>query len=400
MKKNIITSKVEGFLKDHYLFRYNEVTNDLEFKGINDNSNFKSMDDYEFNSIHRFLINNGIKCSINELRTILVSDFSPIFNPFKDYLNSFEPWDTKIDFIDELAKSVATTNDVFWKKCFKKWVVALVASLLKDEIINHTVIVLSGEQGKGKTTWTMGLVPMALKKYCFSGTINPDNKDTLTHLSECMLINLDELENLNKSEIGSIKEVITKGNIRIRKPYARHNQTLIRRASFAGSVNGKEFLTDVTGTRRFLCFDIININNNHSVLLENVYAQAIFLFNNNFQYWFDLEEIKEINLSNEEFRAASVEEELLLEYFEVCDRDDASHYLSTTQILSYINERVRININDSSRNKMGRVLRAKNFLKTKKGGRSVYALKQRVNKLDEPIQEVVTENSNLLRKAG
>jgi hypothetical protein len=32
-----------------------------------------------------------------------------------------------------------------------------------------------------------------------------------------MLINLNELENLNRSEIGSLKEIITKTQIRMRK---------------------------------------------------------------------------------------------------------------------------------------------------------------------------------------
>jgi predicted P-loop ATPase len=44
-------------------------------------------------------------------------------------------------------------------------------------------------------------MPKQLKEYIFSGTINPNNKDTLIHLAECMLINLDELENLNKTEM-------------------------------------------------------------------------------------------------------------------------------------------------------------------------------------------------------
>lgn len=56
------------------------------------------------------------------------------------------------------------------------------------------------------------LMPLELKQYIFSGSINPNNKDTLIHLAECMLINLDELENLNRTEIGSLKELITKNH--------------------------------------------------------------------------------------------------------------------------------------------------------------------------------------------
>lgn len=51
--------------------------------------------------------------------------------------------------------------------------------------------------------------------------------------------------------------------------------------------------------------------------------------------------------------------------------------------------------NDSTKIKMGKVLRAHNFLRIKKKGRYVYALKKRVNKLDEPLQQVVTEKNSL-----
>ena len=137
--------------------------------------------------------------------------------------------------------------------------------LLEEKEINHTVIIFTGEQGLGKTTWLLNLVPEPLRKYRFSGTISVSNKDTLVHMSECMLINLDELETLNKSEIGEMKELITKGTIRQRLPYARNNSSLIRQSSFVGSVNNGQFLTDITGNRRFLCFQALSINYLHKI---------------------------------------------------------------------------------------------------------------------------------------
>jgi len=101
----------------------------------------------------------------------------------------------------------------------------------------------SGAQGIGKTTWMEKLCPSILRPYLFSGTINPNNKDTLIHLAECMLINMDELENMNRTEIGTLKEIITKSAIRIRRSYGHNNESLTRRASFMGSVNTSLFLT-------------------------------------------------------------------------------------------------------------------------------------------------------------
>ncbi len=113
----------------------------------------------------------------------------------------------------------------------------MVACVINEKVTNQTVIVFSGKQSVGKTTWIEKLISKSLKDYMFSVTIKPNNKDTLIHLAECMLINLDEIENLNLTEIGTLKELITKTHIRMRKAYGHNNEPLTRRASFAGSVN-------------------------------------------------------------------------------------------------------------------------------------------------------------------
>ena len=125
-----------------------------------------------------------------------------------------------------------------------------------------------------------------------SHVLNHSNKDTLIHLAECMLINLDELENLNRSEIGSLKEIITKTHIRMRKAYGHNNENMPRRASFAGSVNTAQFLNDTTSSRRFLCFEVEHIEYTHDIDINKVYAQALQLKEDGFRHWFNQEEIK------------------------------------------------------------------------------------------------------------
>src|SRR5690606_32151891 len=210
--------------------------------------------------------------------------------------------------------------------------VAMVACVTNDKAINQTIIVFSGKQGVGKTTWIERLIPREIKEYMFSGTIKPNNKDTLIHLVECMLINLYEYEQLNLTEIGTLKELITKKHIRMRKAYGHNNETLPRRASFAGSVNTAQFLNDTTGSRRFLCFEVEHIEYTHNIDINMVYAQAIELYKNGFRYWFNQEEIKEIDLNNEQYQIRSPEEELLLTWFDIADRETANNFLNTTQI--------------------------------------------------------------------
>ena len=217
--------RLELFLSTRYVFRHNMVSGKLEFQYFG-KKKWHVMNDFIENSMLRECLKGRIKTNLSSLRNLLYSDFCELYNPFEDYFYNLPSYDEKTDYILELANTITTTKQELWQECFKKWIVAMVGCVLDDKVINHTVIVFSGKQGLGKTTWVEKLVPRKLKEYLFSGTINPNNKDTLVQLSECMLINLDELENLNRSEIGSLKEIITKTQIRMRKAYG-HNSYIV-----------------------------------------------------------------------------------------------------------------------------------------------------------------------------
>ena len=365
--------RLELFLSNKYVFRHNIVSGKLEFQYFG-KKKWNVMNDFIENSMLRECLKGRIKTNLSSLRNLLYSDFCVLFNPFEDYFFNLPSYDEKTDYITELANTITTTKQDLWQQCFKKWLVAMVGCVLDDKVINHTVIVFSGKQGLGKTTWVEKLVPKPLKEYLFSGTINPNNKDTLVQLSECMLINLDELENLNRSEIGSLKEIITKTQIRMRKAYGHNNETMPRRASFAGSVNTAQFLNDSTGSRRFLCFELEGIKYQHNVDINMAFSQALFLFKSGFRYWFDQEEIKNITENNEQYQLHSPEEELLLTWFEPCEREKANVFLNASQIAAKLAEKAKINITDGTINKLGKALKKHSFIRLKKNGIAVYAL--------------------------
>ena len=367
--------RLELFLSNKYVFRHNIVSGKLEFQYFG-KKKWNVMNDFIENSMLRECLKGRIKTNLSSLRNLLYSDFCVLFNPFEDYFFNLPTYDEKTDYITELANTITTTKQDLWQQCFKKWLVAMVGCVLDEKVINHTVIVFSGKQGLGKTTWVEKLVPKQLKEYLFSGTINPNNKDTLVQLAECMLINLDELENLNRSEIGSLKEIITKTQIRMRKAYGHNNETMPRRASFAGSVNTAQFLNDSTGSRRFLCFELEGIKYQHDVDINLAFSQALFLFKSGFRFWFDQEEIKSITENNEQYQLHSPEEELLLTWFEPCERDNASLFLNASQIGAKLAEKAKINLNDGTINKIGKALKKHNFVKLMRKGSPVYALKE------------------------
>lgn len=77
----------------------------------------------------------------------------------------------------------------------------MVASLVDEKVVNHTAIIFSGPQGIGKTRWFHTIIPPELKEFIYEGYIQTKDKETNVKLSECILILMDELENMSDRNI-------------------------------------------------------------------------------------------------------------------------------------------------------------------------------------------------------
>lgn len=366
---------IQNYLNARFEFRYNFVTNRVLFRSLNsDSSDPVDLRDFDFNTILKDIKREHIKCSKETLRMILESNFVDGFEPYISFVDSLPEWDGT-DYILQLAQSVETSDNEHWIFCLKKWIVAMLGGWYDDAIVNHTVIVFSGEQGIGKTRWFRSMIPENLLEYFSSGYFQPKDREASVKISECCLILMDELENMSAANIADIKALITQETTFLRRAYTTRSQAYKHRASFAGTVNDKQFLYDTTGNRRFLCFEALSINVAHGVPLDQLYAQAKNLLNAGFQYWFDEDEIAELNIKNNEYRFITSEEDMLNLHFEVCTEINATLFLSTTEIVQFIKERVPGE--SLTIFKMGRVLAAKKFIRVKKEGRYKYALKQK-----------------------
>ena len=217
--------------------------------------------------------------------------------------------------------SSGSSADRLWRVCFKKWFVAMVASWMKDDVVNHQVLVLIGRQGIYKTTWLEHLIPPHLRAYaCKLANSNDLNKDERLRIAEFGLISLDEIDSMNNRELNQLKSIITSTDVNERAAYAYSKERRVRLASFCASGNRKDFLTDITGNRRWLPFEVESIQNPFFTILpyDLMYAQAWALANNStFNYWFDLDEIETIEQHNQQFRDESNEEQLIDVYFSV-----------------------------------------------------------------------------------
>jgi len=349
---------IELYLSGKYDFRLNTIKCRIEWRERGKDI-WTQADKYFINSLKRELDSIKINTSTGNIKEILSSSFAPRVDPIRSYFSELQKWTKAKYHIKKLCDTVTVQNPGMWYTYFTKWITAVVANALTDTgCQNHTCLVLVGEQGKFKTTWLNNLCPKALSRYLYTGKINIDSKDyNETLLAEYLLINIDDqLRSINKNNEDHIKNIITQPLVKYRRPYDEFINEYPRIASFMGSVNHTEFLSDPTGSRRFLAFEVrdIDIKTAQEIDMDLVWAQAYHLFRSGAKYWFNFEEIQELNRENEMFRIKTIEEELIMSKFKVpASRDSADERLTTTEILIYLESFTKTKL---SKKKIGEAL--------------------------------------------
>ena len=291
-----------------------------------------------------------------DIYNIIESDYVPLFNPFTEYLSTLQSVESvrsvcqnkspsvgEKDYIRELAQTVRVKGgeqeQMLWHLYLKKWLVGMVASWISDDVVNNVILVLIGEQGAYKTTWFNYLLPPPLKQYFYTKTnANRMSKDDILTLAQYALVCCEELDTMRPAELNQLKAAVTMPSIDERAAYAHYHEHRKHIASFCGTGNSTQFLSDPTGNRRWLPFEVESIVSprDHPFHYEGIYAQALALFKSGFQYWFTKEEIQELNHHNRQFETPHLERELVSLYFRVPLESENGMFMTSARAIQII----------------------------------------------------------------
>lgn len=393
-------SNAFNYIDSKYVFRFNVVTGFYEFKTRKKKSKWRKYEDRYRNSIILELLAEHIEIPTDKFNIFIESiDFSPDYNPFEEYFNELPKWKKKDrDYIKKISKTVETDNDKHFRKTLERFLVGTLDCLLNPDSVNDVCLVFQSGQGVGKTRWMRSLLPKQFQsEYLYEGNIDTRNKDHVQYLSQYWFIHLDELEALKGNDISAIKSFITRQRISLRKAFGRYSTHLVRRASFLGSVNDNKFLSDMTGNRRWLVFKVNGIDYMHKINPDKVWAQAYYLYKNNYRHWFDMDEISVINKQNEKFRSVGLEEELLLRYFTFNTKSGEGELLSSSEVIEKIISNIPAFSSKLYAIKMGRALSKHSKHKKQSGGVQRYYVNYNgvdtsantspTNSLNKPFEE-------------
>lgn len=315
---------IQNFLNDHIWLRYNIVTRRVEYRlpvtCERKDTSWQPITDRIVNSLWAEL--SLIKTTrVQDVWRVIESDFVPEYNPFLFYLQNLPPWDGG-DYIREMSVSVMVKGDVEeqmrFADCLKKWLVGMVAAWVDPTVVNNVILVLIGEQGSYKTTWFNYVLPPELRQYFYTKTnANRMGRDDLLALAQYGLVCCEELDTMKPAELNQLKAAVTMTTIDERAAYAHYPEHRQHIASFCGTGNNIQFLTDPTGNRRWLPFEVDSINSprDYPFIYHGIYAQAYALYLNGFRFWFSRQEITVLANHNRHYETPRLEAELVQQYF-------------------------------------------------------------------------------------
>ena len=346
--KTATVEEIKSFLDGHISLRFNEITSRVEYEIPADNTDarrFIPVNDRIVNSLWSQM-STITRVNIQDMYRVIESDYVPVFNPFKAYLNNLCQSVKSVgekDYIRELAQTVrvkgSEQEQMLWHLYLKKWLVGMVASWISDDVVNNVILVLIGEQGAYKTTWFNYLLPPPLKQYFYTKTnANRMSKDDILTLAQYALVCCEELDTMRPAELNQLKAAVTMPSIDERAAYAHYHEHRKHIASFCGTGNNTQFLSDPTGNRRWLPFEVESIVSprDHPFHYEGIYSQALAIYESGFQYWFTKEEIQELNRHNRQFETPRLEHELVDLYFRKPTDSELGEFMSVARALQMI----------------------------------------------------------------
>ena len=335
---------IQNFLMDRVLLRHNVITGRVEFR-IPDTDNWQPISDRIVNSLWAEL--SATKTvRVQDMYRVIESDFVPEFHPFRFYLEHLPPWNGE-DYILAMSVSVSVKGGVAEQLLFaeylRKWLVGMVAGWVDDKVVNNVILVLIGEQGSYKTTWFNHLLPPALRQYFYTKTnAQRMGRDDLLTLAQYGLVCCEELDTMRPSELNQLKAAVTMPSIVERAAYAHFHEHRKHIASFCGTGNNVQFLSDPTGNRRWLPFEVESITSPREVPFdyEGVYAQAYALYREGFRFWFSREEILKLAVHNRQFETPRLEEELVQLYFRTPGQNEPGEFVSVAYALQLVSANI------------------------------------------------------------
>ena len=368
--------ELEQFVRRDYDLRYNVLTEQTEYRRRDDaQAEFSPATQRVYRTWLTDLQREGIEFwKIDGLRAAIESMHIEDYHPVKHYFGTLPQWDGE-DRIAPLMRRL--THDEVVVGYLSRWILAFVAQAQghDDALYANSVapILISEQQGWHKSTFCRLLLPPQLRMFYTDNFNLTAESQCERRLTDCLLINLDEYDRYTARKQSTLKNLMQMPSLRMRKAYARNSTTLPRIASFIGTSNTPNLLTDTTGSRRFLCVELTEmIDVDTPIDHEQLYAQCMYLLNHGERHHFTADEVADIELRNRAYRHIPPVEEHCMKHFRQPLDGETPLLLSATEIYEHLRQRNPRLMRGVNEQNFGALLREWGFQRVEHRHRRVY----------------------------
>lgn len=144
------------------------------------------------------------------------------------------------------------------------------------------MVIIEGRQGARKSS----LLNVLGGEWYTDASSGFGTKDFYQQLRGKIIVEISELDLFRKSDVNTIKRVLTTRVDEYRPPYAAKTQAFARRCVFIGTTNQDEYLLDETGNRRFWPITTTNVDIDAVVRdREQLFAEAFARLSSGETWW-------------------------------------------------------------------------------------------------------------------
>ena len=373
---------MKDFLLRRYVFRRNVVTGDVEYqeKGRYILS-WRPLSQEARNDINNAAIDEGIKVWPQDMDRLIGSSQVNDYDPVREWLGDLPEWDGR-DRLGEMADRVPTLLPN-WRDNFKVWMRSMVSQWTSGAGQMYgaqMVMMFVGAQGTRKSTFMRMLLPEELRQFYIDRIDFANKKEALRALSRFLLINIDEFDQISKSQTAYLKHLIQRTDVKERKMYETSYQQLQRYAAFCATTNSLSPLKDETGSRRYMVVEVTGVidtstEGDKAIDYQQMYAQALAEIRRGEDSYFDGERERLIVEKGAEYYEMPNVVSIFCDHFCKPVAGEETEMMTPTEILLYMRDEWHINlVNQSNAVMLGNYLRKEGYERGKGNDRRRYKL--------------------------
>lgn len=370
-------AEVKEFLKEHYEIKVNEFNPGKSF--IRSKTKVY-LNPVTFNDISLHLLEEDIIVSDTVLRKILYSPNQvATYNPIAEYFTSLEGKYKGVSHID-LLMSHLKVREFSGKKhghyqerlyiYMKKWFVATAACALGLQPNDVAMGLIHAEEGIGKSFFFNFIVPKPLHNMIADPSDN--SKFNLQEsFARYFLVYFDELFGINRKNEDEFKKALSADEIDVYLP--REPQPIRRKrigsACFTSNRTPEKggFLTPNMSYRRWLILELESINRDYSIKVDvdQIWAEAVLLINQDFSYKWDATDWNEFKEHNQRYLKETSSMQYIKTWFDIPVNGEGT-WMQPKEIFQYLNVNRKIRREDLhkvSEEKIGEALTQLNYEK-------------------------------------